>query len=136
MDSPDHTATNMMPNVLIIEADPVFRLKIAQHLRLASFEVFEAEQRTDAMRYLATHNFDVVLLGMEGLKREGISLLGTIKRIHPTTEVITVNGPKHMDLSIEAMKLGAFDDFLIPFELESLMTSVRRACSKVHCKKT
>ena len=121
--------------ILIIEADPVFRLKIAQRLRLASYQVFEAEERTDAMKYLATHNFDVVLLGMEGLEREGITLLGTIKRIHPATEVITVNGPKHMDLSIEAMKLGAFDDFLIPFELESLMTSIRLACSKPPRKK-
>ncbi len=124
----------MAPKVLIIETDSGFRIKIAQHLRLASFQVFEAEQRTDAMRYLALHDFDAVLLGLEGLKREGLSLLGTIKRISPATEVITINGLKHMDLSIEAMKLGAFDDFLIPFELESLMNSIRLACGKTSRK--
>ena len=53
-----------------------------------------------------------------------------IKRTRPATEAITVNGLKHIDLSIEAMTLGAFDDFLIPFELESLMTGIRLACRK------
>ncbi len=126
----------MTPKVLIIETDSGFRLKIAHHLRLASFQVFEAEQRTDAMRYLAAHDFDVVLLGLEGLEHEGLSLLGTIKRIRPATEVITINGHKHMELSIEAMKLGAFDDLLIPFELESLMNSIRLACEKTSRKDT
>lgn len=120
----------MVPKILIVESDSNSRLNIAQHLRQQSLQVFEADQNTDALKILANQDVDVVLLGLEGLRQEGLSLIRIIKRITPSTEVITVNGPQYMDLSIEAMKLGAFDDFLIPFELESLIGSLRRACRK------
>jgi DNA-binding NtrC family response regulator len=32
-----------------------------------------------------------------------------------------------MILSIEGMKLGAFDDFIVPFDLESLIRRIREA---------
>lgn len=120
----------MTAKVLIIEDDSQFRLQIAQRLRQESFGVFEAEQKADATELLLSQNFDVVVIGLEGLRREGLSLIQWIKRISPGTRVITINGLKHMDLSIEAMKLGAYDDFLIPFELDSLIASIRSACTK------
>ncbi len=124
----------MAPDILIIEFDASARLHLAQHLREESLTVFEAEQEAEAMKMLAERDFDVVLISLERLKREGLHLIRAIKRARPKTEVITLNSPESLDLSIEAMKLGVFDDFLEPFERKSLIHSLWRAYRKCHAK--
>ena len=43
------------------------------------------------------------------------------------TKIIIINDPNHMDLSIEGMDLGAFDDFLIPLDIDLLSKRIREA---------
>ena len=70
---------------------------------------------------------DVVLLGVDGLGMEGLALIRPIKTISPMTEIIIINDFNHMDLSIEGMDLGAFDDFLIPLDIDALTKRIREA---------
>ena len=57
-------------------------------------------------------------------------ILKALKRIRPLIEVITINRSDQMALSIEGMKLRAFDDFIVPFDLESLVRRIQEACRK------
>jgi len=41
--------------------------------------------------------------------------------------VITINSGDQISLSIEGMKLGVFDDFLMPLDLDSLISRIREA---------
>ena len=74
----------------------------------------------------------MVLLGVDGLGREGLALIQSIKATRPTAEIIIINDATHMDLSIEGMELGAFDDFLIPLDINALARRIREA---VHLRK-
>jgi DNA-binding NtrC family response regulator len=73
------------------------------------------------------NNIDVVLLGLTTLHKEGLAILEMIKKVRPLTEVITINGSGEVALSIESMKLGAFDDFMGPFNIESLVERIHDA---------
>ena len=117
-------------NVLIIENDNHFRLNLSQHLRQERYLVFEAVSKSETRDILRKENIDIVLLGLEGLKREGLTILKMVKEMSPTTEVITMNNSEQLALSIESMKLGAFDDFLIPFNLDSLLIRIQQAYKK------
>jgi len=118
----------MTPKVLIINSNIESKCHIGPHLRKAAFRVVEAEWESGAMKLLANSDFDVVILWLQGLGQEGLTLIRIIQGISPTTRIITLNSPQKMNLSIEAMRLGVYDDFLIPFELDALIASVRRAC--------
>ena len=120
----------MTVKLLIVENDHTFRTHLTLHLRQAAFEVLESGGESDSMALLQAQAIDVAVLSLNGLKREGLSLLRFIKKNHPGIEVITITGPNHVDLSIEGMKSGAFDDFLVPFELDSLIGSIRDAYRK------
>lgn len=123
----------MKVNLLIIEADNFFGKNLAQRLPdEKKWRVLFAEHQIEAMRIIKSKNIDVVLLGLKALKKEGLMILKEIKTICPLTEVITINSADQIALSIEAMKLGAFDDFIVPFDLESL---VRRVCEAYQHKK-
>jgi DNA-binding NtrC family response regulator len=117
-------------NLLIVEMDGLFRLNLSERLRRVGFKVFEATLQTEIHNTLQRKNIDVAVLGLNGLGREGLHFLRTIKEIKPDTEVIVINSSHQLNLSIEGMKLGAFDDFLIPFDLDALIERIQDACRK------
>ena len=116
--------------LLIIETDDLFRKHIAERLRLESYKVFEACEEAEAMKVFQRKDLDVVLLGLKGFRKKGLTLLKTIRELRPTTEVILMIPPEDFTLSIEGMKLGAFDDLLMPFGLETLLERIGAACQK------
>ena len=122
----------MNKKLLIIETDDVFRRHIGERLRLESYKVFEACEEAEARAVIQKNNIDVVLLGMREAKRKGIALLKRIRELRPLTEVILLTPSEGHSLytSIEAMKLGAFDDLLMPFSVETLLERVEGACRR------
>jgi DNA-binding NtrC family response regulator len=122
-------------HILIIEAENRFRKNLYQCLRAEGFTVDKATPRHDVVRIVNEEKIDVVLLGIDGLGREGLALVRPIKAGRPTTEIIVINDAGHMELSIKAMELGAFDDFLIPLDIESVASRIRDAAAR-HQQKT
>ena len=114
-------------HLLIIEAGDRFRPNLTQRLRREGFAVAEVTQNADIEAILRSERIDVVLLGVDGLGREALALIGRIKTVDAIIEIIMINDSRHMDLSIEGMKLGAFDDFMIPFDIDSLVIRIHEA---------
>lgn len=113
--------------VLVIETDESFRRKIAHHLRLDDCTVIEACEETSALGILRKREVDVVLLGLHGFRTTALALLREIKQIRPASEVILMNVSEELTLSMEAMRLGAFDDLWAPIEMETLVARVKEA---------
>jgi DNA-binding NtrC family response regulator len=113
--------------ILLIELQNSFQRDLFQHLRQEGYEVFSVEKEKDVIELLSNTKVDAVILGLEGLKQEGVSVLRILRQRYPEINVITINSAERFDLSIMCMRLGAFDDFLIPFELDALMISLREA---------
>ncbi|MBW2065408.1 MAG: response regulator [Deltaproteobacteria bacterium] len=120
--------------LLIIETEPLLRRSLRERLRLQDCKILEAETQAEAKRILESRNVDVVLLGVKRPGRQAMDLLRRIKKIRPLAEVILLNGSEDLSLSIEGMKLGAFDDFLLPLNLDSLVLRVREACREKRAK--
>ncbi|MGD8981962.1 MAG: response regulator, partial [Desulfobacterales bacterium] len=86
-----------------------------------------SRQQKDIRRILKRHPIDVVLLSLNDLKKEGMALIKMIKKKHPAVQVVTITSGDQISLSIEGMKLGVFDDFLMPLDLDSLVSRIRDA---------
>jgi DNA-binding NtrC family response regulator len=115
-------------SILIIEGDNLLQQHLARHFEIQNWRLFNALQPKDIKRMLKKHGIDVVLLSLNDLKKEGLVLIKMIKKMRPPVQIITVNSPDQISLSIEGMKLGAFDDFLMPLDLGSLILRIRDAC--------
>lgn len=114
-------------HILIIEAENRFRKNLYKCLQAEGFTVDKATQQDDVVTIVAKEKIDTVLLGVDGLGRKGLALIRPIKTISPATEIIIINDSSQMDLSIEGMELGAFDDFLVPLDIDSLAMRIREA---------
>jgi len=115
--------------VLIVEADEAFRRNIAERLRIEGAVVVEAGNESEARDIAQNRDIDVLLLGGKGIVQSGLPLLRFIKEIFPSIEVILMTPSEHHSLyvSIEAMKMGAFDDLLIPFDIKTLLDRIHAA---------
>lgn len=115
--------------VLVIETDTLFRRSLVERLRLEGHMVFEAGEEVGAEKLVHAKNVDVVLLGLGGLQRRALGILKKIKERRPTTEVILMSPADYhsLPLSMEGMRLGAFDEVLAPFDTEALMERIRQA---------
>ena len=114
-------------NLLVIESDRSFRRSLCRRLSGVPIQVFESDGNAGLKKTIKQHKIDVVLLSLGGLKEEGLALLRQIKRFNPPTEVILLNGGAQVSLSIEGMKLGAFDDFFVPFDVKKLIDRIKDA---------
>ncbi len=114
--------------LLIIEAGTAFCQALTERLESERYRVVVAGRGGDAKRALRRSDIDVVLLGLHNLKRDGLALLRIIKRVRPLTEVILINTWEQLSLSMEGMRLGAFDDFLVPVDIQAMIRRIREAC--------
>lgn len=117
----------MVIRVLVIDTDETFRQNLAQRLLSEGCQVFTAANEIRAKKVLQREKIDVVLLGLSEVGQRGLSLLSVIKRIRPLTQVILMLPAEHLSLSIEGMRLGAFDDLLLPFDVETLLARIKAA---------
>ena len=116
--------------ILIIEAENRFRKNLYQCLQEKGFKVDKVTPKDDVVTIAAKEKIDVVLLGVDGLGMEGLALIRPLKTISPEIEIIILNDANHIELSIEGMDLGAFDDFLIPLDIDSLAKRIHEAAGR------
>lgn len=84
---------------------------------------------------LATHDFNIALLDMNYTTgatsgQEGIDLLKKIKRDSPSTRVIMMTAYGDIDLAIKAIKEGASDFIVKPWDNAKLVSTVLAAYKK------
>ena len=100
---------------------------LVRHLETKNWHIFQSSRQKDIKQILKKHSVDVVLMSLSDLKKEGMDLIKMIKKKHSAVQVITINNGDQISMSIEGMKLGVFDDFLMPLDLDSLISRIREA---------
>ena len=100
---------------------------LVRHLESKNWHILQSSRQKDIKQILKKHSVDVVLMSLRDLKKEGMDLIKMIKKKHSAVQVITINNGDQISMSIEGMKLGVFDDFLMPLDLDSLISRIREA---------
>jgi two-component system, NtrC family, response regulator HydG len=119
------------PVVLVVDDDPGVRFTLSEVLAEADVEVLQAASGDEALQRLAEHEVHLVITDLRMPGMDGLELLARIKAERPAllTLMITAHGSEAA--AVQAMKLGAYDYFAKPFEVEDVLASVRRATAAV-----
>jgi len=117
-------------NLLIVENDNFFSETLAERLQTENCRVYQADSQTEIKKLIRKKKIDVVLLDLSNLKAEGIRLFKKIKKVNSHTEVIIINSSDQIVFSMEAMKLGAFDELFIPCDISVLTDRIKDAWEK------
>ncbi len=112
--------------ILIVDDEARMCAVLKAALEPEGYAVATATSGTAAMNALDTHAFDLVLtdLRMEG--PDGLHVLDFAKQRHPQCAVILMTAYATAQTAVEAMKRGAYDYIIKPFELDELKLRIRR----------
>ncbi|MFP4670933.1 MAG: response regulator [Desulfohalobiaceae bacterium] len=120
-----------MLNLLLIENSIHFQNILKSHFEKEGFNLLCASLYSEAATIISKNNINVTLIDLTNLKMEGLQTIKRIKNIHPTCNIITLNNSKQFALSLKAMKLGIFDDFLLPINVSMLTDRIKAAGAQV-----
>ena len=119
--------------ILIIDDDAAVRASLTLLLKNAGFVTGQCSSPGDALSCIRKSLPEVILLDMnfslETSGREGLALLGEIKRGQPSIPVILMTAWGSIALAVEGMRAGAADFFTKPWNNDAVLQSVRTAIS-------
>ena len=119
------------PYVMLVDDEPGFLDITEKRLSARNVKIVTAGSAEDCLEKLAKHEtLDVVVLDMKMPGIDGIEALRQIKKDWPLIEVIMLTGHGNMETAIKAMKKGAFDFLLKPFDIDRLLRYIEEATQK------
>jgi two-component system, NtrC family, response regulator AtoC len=117
----------LMQRILIADDEANMRWALDKALSKAGYEVVTAENGPTALESIRSERPDLVLLDLKMPKMDGIEVLREIKAIVPDILVIMMTAHGSTPTAVEAMKLGAYDFIIKPFDIEELLLTVDKA---------
>lgn len=119
-----------MTRILIVDNDDGLIHFLSRIFVKQGYEVTSCTDGDSALQRLAMDGaFNVVLLDYKMPGLNGLETLVEIKGTHPATPVVIMTAHGTTETAIEAMKLGAYDYLLKPFDADELRRTVAEAAT-------
>ena len=118
-----------MQPILIVDDEVEMRIAMSETLKHCGYQVELSHNALDALKKIKDKDYSLIITDMTMPKRSGLELLKDIKQHDPAKAVIMVTAYGSIETAVEAMKYGAFDYIVKPFNFETFTFVVERALS-------
>jgi len=112
--------------ILVVDNEAKMRRILELSLSNMGHEVLQAGEGTEALALLEREACDLVLTDLRMPRMDGIELLKTLRARGDEVPVIVLTAYGTIETAVRAMKLGAADYIIRPFEMETLELAVTR----------
>ncbi len=118
----------MADRILVVDDEEPIREIVAQMLTTAGYRCKEAASGMEALAVLTSgEEFELMLSDLMMADLDGIGLLERTKERYPDMPVVMVTAVHDISVALAAIRNGAYDYLLKPFEREQLLNTVSRA---------
>jgi two-component system response regulator AtoC len=116
-----------MKRVLVVDDERRMRRLLQMMVETLGLESAATDSGEEALRLVQGEHFDLVLTDVRLPGISGIELLRALREADATLPVIVLTAYGSVPSAVEAMKLGAFDYVMKPFDVEALEQIVQNA---------
>lgn len=114
--------------ILVVDDEETIREIVSSMLKGANFQPRQAASGIEALAILESGDeFDLVLSDLMMAEMDGIALLERSRERFPDMPFVMVTAMNDISVALQALRNGAYDYLLKPFEREQLLATVRRA---------
>jgi two-component system, repressor protein LuxO len=118
------------PSVLLIEDTLSLQMVYRSILATAGHRVAVAGSAEDGLAQFRSHRPMVVLLDLILPDRDGLEVMQEIQSLQPETRVIAITANGSVNRAVEAMRAGAHDFLVKPFEESRFLSAVQNALAE------
>ncbi len=121
-----------MQKILVVDDEVDIRRAFRRNLESPDLTVVEAGDGTEAIRVIAQEQPDLVCMDIRMGGTNGLETLRKLRELNPKLLVIMMTAYGTTQTAIEAMKLGAYDYILKPFDVPKLKQLIAAALKAAH----
>ena len=118
--------TSETPRILIVDDEDEIR-QLLLELLSAQFNCEGSSTAEEALDRLGKSQFELVISDITMPGMSGLDMIPHVKSVSPDTVVVMISGMQTVESAIGALRLGAFDYLMKPFDLRQVEAIVKRA---------
>jgi len=112
--------------VLIVDDEPLMRIPLADRLRSEGYTVDAVGTGEEAVERFERADYDVAIVDLRLPGIDGVEVLTRVRRLGRTADVVLITAYGTIETAVAAMKIGARDYLIKPFETSALLEVIRR----------
>jgi DNA-binding NtrC family response regulator len=124
-----------MDRILIVDDEEIMRESLTDWLKEDGYEVLAVEDGFKALEAVQSQDFSVMLVDLKMPKMDGLEVLREVKRLGFDIPVIIITAYATVDTAVAAMKEGAYDYIIKPFNPEELGLTIKKIIERQHLLK-
>jgi diguanylate cyclase (GGDEF)-like protein len=117
-------------NILIVDDDKILCEHLKAGLDDTEYGVTAVSRASDAIDAIKKKKFNLVLMDLVLPDIQGSALMRTMSNHSPETSFIVFTGFATISSAIEALKIGAYDYIMKPFDIDHLKLVIKRGLEK------
>jgi len=122
---------NQRLRILLVDDEINMLESLGDVLRAEKYQVATASSGEEALSRLEKEStFDLMITDLKMPKMNGLDLLERVTTAHPALEVIVLTGHGSVESAVQAMRRGAHDFLLKPFQPEEALQIIARLDEK------
>src|SRR6266567_6970914 len=114
------------PRILIVDDEAEVR-GVLHDLLSFSYECGEAASAEDALAAMRVSEYQLVISDITMSGMSGLEMIPHVKIASPDTVIVMISGMQTIESAINALRLGAFDYLMKPFDLRQAEAAIERA---------
>jgi len=117
--------------ILVVDDEPKMRRVLEIMLQKMGHRVLTAGNGREALAHFQSHTVDLVITDLRMPEMDGIGLLASLRAQESDVPVLVITAHGTIETAVAAMKQGACDYILRPFDIDVLELAVKRALNNV-----
>jgi DNA-binding NtrC family response regulator len=113
--------------ILVVDDETGLCDFISHYLQNRGFEVKVAFRAKEALEILSLESFDIILADIMMPTMDGLEMLRLVRTSDPDAVVVMMTAYASLDKAIKAIKYGATDLLVKPFELSTMLKVINKS---------
>jgi len=113
-------------NIMVVDDEEIVRASLTSWLEEDGYHVEAVESGRKALDHLSDRNWDLMLVDLKMPGMDGIQLMDEVHKTAPEMLVIIMTAYATVDTAVKAMKKGAYDYFVKPFNPDDISLTIRK----------
>jgi len=112
--------------ILVVDDEASLRFFLSEELAGEGYQVYTAANGQEALALLKAQSMDLAIVDLQMPGINGLELMAEIEKMADPPELIMLTAHATLETSIEAMRLGAGDFLLKPYQVDDLLRAISR----------